>query len=244
MTRLFPTSFAAVFVLACAQAAPSDQAVVAAMKVVESSNYTWTRSVPSEGRALAVQEGKTETRGYSIITFVEPQSSMLRQIARLNDGVALAVFKGEDNFVFQTSDGWKTGTELPLGPRRRRGGGGGTDYWISVQVPHEELEVIVGSYTEMHEVKGGVAGTLSEDGARQLLGSVKSPAVQATGTFIFAVVDDALRGYRLDLTGTVLSGPPGEEKETPTRRVLVTEIKNIGHTIVDVADEAKIKLSP
>ncbi len=201
--------------------------------------------MPSEGRLLVVHEGKTETKGYSVITFVEPQSSMLRQIARLNNDVALAVFKGDDNFVFQTSDGWKTGTELPLGQRRRRGGGGvGIDYWISIQVPHEELEIIVGSFTEMHEVKGGIAGTLSEDGARQLLGSVKAPAVQATGTFIFVMVDGALRAYRLDLTGTVLIGPPGEEKEAHQSRALITEIKDLGHTVVEVADEAKLKLSP
>ncbi len=226
-------------------AAPTDQAIVATMKIVEAPNYTWSAYVPSVGRALPVREGKSEKNGYSVVTFIDPQSPMLRQISRLNDGVVTAVFRGSENFVFQTSDGWKTGAELPpLGPRRR-GATGGSDYWISLQMPAEELEIIVGSYSELHEVKGGVAGTLSEDGARQLLGSVKAPAVTATGTFVLGVANGVLTSYALDLAGTVLLGPPGEEKESPPqRRLLITEIKNVGRTKLDLAEEARLKLGP
>ncbi len=199
--------------------------------------------MPSEGRALPVREGKSEKNGYTLVTFIDPQSPMLRQISRLNNGVVTAVFRGSENFVFQTSDGWKNGAELPpLGPRRR-GATGGSDYWIALQSPAEELEIIVGSYSELHEVKGGVAGTLSEDGARQLLGSVKAPAVTATGTFILGIANGVLTSYALDLSGTVLVGPPGEEKESPPqRRVLITELKEVGRAKLDVPDEAKAKL--
>ncbi len=243
MIRFCSTVFAAALGVGIACAAPTDQAIVAAMKIVEAPNYTWVCSVPSAGRTLVVREGKSEKDGFTLVTFVEPQSPMLRQIARLNDGVATAVFRGADNFVFQTSDGWKTGSELPpLGPRRR-GSTGGSDYWISLQVPHEELEIIIGSYTELHVVLGGVAGTLSEDGARQLLGSMKAPAVTATGSFVLGIVDGVLTKYAVDLSGTVLTGPPGEEKESPPqRRVLITELTLVGRTVVNVPDEAKRKL--
>ncbi len=243
MTRslipLFAFAVAAVF----AAAAPTDQAIVATMKIVEAPNYSWSTYVPSEGRALPVREGKSEKNGYTLVTFIDPQSPMLRQISRLNNGVVTAVFRGSENFVFQTSDGWKNGAELPpLGPRRR-GATGGSDYWIALQSPAEELEIIVGSYSELHEVKGGVAGTLSEDGARQLLGSVKAPAVTATGTFILGIANGVLTSYALDLSGTVLVGPPGEEKESPPqRRVLITELKEVGRAKLDVPDEAKAKL--
>ncbi len=243
MTRslipLFAVAVAAVF----AAAAPTDQAIVATMKIVEAPNYSWSTYVPSAGRALPVREGKSEKNGYTLVTFIDPQSPMLRQISRLNNGVVTAVFRGSENFVFQTSDGWKNGAELPpLGPRRR-GATGGSDYWIALQSPAEELEIIVGSYSELHEVKGGVAGTLSEDGARQLLGSVKAPAVTATGTFILGIANGVLTSYALDLSGTVLVGPPGEEKESPPqRRVLITELKEVGRAKLDVPDEAKAKL--
>jgi hypothetical protein len=229
-------------VASLARAAPTDQAIVAMMKVVDAPNYTWTCSVPSTGRALIVREGKTEKNGFSVVTFVDPQTPMLRQISRLNDGVVLAVFRGPDDFVFQTSDGWKTGQELPpLGPRRR-GTSGGADYWITIQIPHEELEIIVGSYTEMHVVDGGIAGTLSEAGARQLLGGSRAPAVSARGTFGLVINDGTLVRYVVDISGTVLVGDPGHETESPPqRRLLITEIKEVGRTTVDVPAEARVK---
>ena len=114
-----------------------------------------------------------------------------------------------------------------------------------MQVPHEELEIIVGSYTEMHVANGGVAGTLSEDGARQLLGATKAPAVRATGSFALGVKDGVLTKYTIDISGTVLIGAPGEEKESPPqRRVLVTEFKDVGRTVVDAPVEATQKLEP
>lgn len=237
--------FLAAMVLAmAARASPTDQAIVAAMKIVEAPNYTWVASVPSVGRALPVREGKTAKDGFTTVTFIDPTSPMLRQISRLNDGVVSAVFLGSDNFVFQTTDGWKTGPELPpLGPRRR-GTAGGSDYWISLQAPHEELEIIVGSYSELHEVKGGVAGTLSEDGARQLLGSTKAPAVRASGTFVFGLTEGVLTAYIVDLSGTVLIGRPGEETESPPqRRVLLTEFSAVGRTALTVPEAARLKLT-
>jgi hypothetical protein len=245
MTKFFLATLTAALIAPLARADATDQAIVAAMKIVDAPNYAWACYVPSAGRALLVREGKTEKNGFSLVTFIDPQSPMLRQISRLNDGAVVAVFHGPDNFVFQTSDGWKTGPELPpLGPRRR-GSASGSDYWIAVQMPHEELEIIVGSYTELHAVKGGVAGTMSEAGARQLLGSTKAPAATASGTFVLGVANGVLSSYALDLTGTVLVGPPGEEKESPPQhRLLITEFKDVGHAVPDVPDEAKLKLAP
>lgn len=245
MLKTAATFSAAWLVGAVAHAGPTDQAIVAAMKIVEAKNYAWTVSVPSAGRALPVREGKSEKDGFTTVTFIDPQSPMLRQISRLNEGEVKAVFYGSENFVFQTTDGWKNGHELVTLGSRRRVGPRDPDYWISLQSPGEELEIIVGSYTELHEVKGGVAGTLSDDGARQLLGSVKAPAVSATGTFVLALSGGTLAAFVIDLSGTVMTGPPGEEKESPPqRRVLITELKEVGRTKVEVPDEARLKLSP
>ncbi len=227
------------------RAAPADQAVVAAMKIVDTRNYSWTCYVPSTGRALVVREGKANKDGFSMVTFVDPQSPMMRQIARLNDGTVIAFFRGEGNFVFQTSDGWKTGEELPPLGLRRRGAKGGADYWLSVPSPHEELEIIVGSYQDMKLVDGALQGSLSDDGARQLLGSSKTPAVTATGSFKLWVEDGVLTKYLVDLTGTIMTGAPGADAEsTPLRRLMLTEIKDVGKTKLDVPDEVRRKLSP
>ncbi len=245
MNRLLPTVFIFTLTATFASAGPTDQAIVATMKLVEAPNYTWSTSVPSTGRVLVVREGKTEKNGYTVVTFVDPQSPMLRLISRLNDGVVTAVFLGSDNFVFQISGSWRTGREIPIPGLRRRGNNASSDYWIFLQAPHEELEIIVGSYTELHVVKGGVAGTLSEDGARQLLGSTKAPAVTAKGAFVLGITNGVLTRYALDLTGTVMIGEPGEEKESPPQhRVLLTEFKDVGRTVFDVPDEAKAKLAP
>ena len=243
--RLLPLVLAAALAIPGVHGGPTDQAIVAAMKIVEAPNYTWSCYVPSTGRALVVREGKTEKNGFSIVTFIDPQTPMLRQISRLNDGVVLAIFRGSDDFVFQTSNGWQTGRELPpLGPRRR-GANPGSDYWISIQIPHEELEIIIGSYTEMHVSDGLIAGTLSEDGARQLLGASRSPAVTAKGSFFLEVKNGALVSYAVDITGTILIGEPGQEKESPPqRRLMGTEFKNVGRTVVDVPSEARRKFAP
>jgi len=84
--RLLPTFIATAFVSTLGYAGPTDQAIVAAMKIVEAPNYTWTVSTPSAGRVLPVREGKSQKNGYTLVTFIEPQSPMLRLISRLNDG--------------------------------------------------------------------------------------------------------------------------------------------------------------
>jgi hypothetical protein len=244
MTKFTAIVCTALLLPAISRAAPTDQAIVAAMKLVEAKNYAWVTSVPSVGRALPVREGRSAKDGFTRVTFIDPQSPMLRLISRMNDGIVTAVFHGSDRFVFQTADGWKTGADLAqLGQRRRTRNG--PDYWIALQAPHEELEIIVGSYTELHVVKGGVAGTLSEDGARQLLGSTKAPAVRAAGTFGLAISNGVLRYYTLDLTGTVLLDEDGVEKESPPQhRILITELKNAGISPPEVPDEARLKLEP
>ncbi len=244
MTRRVAGWLLVAWLAAPGRAAVTDQAIVAAMKLVDAPNYTWTCYAPSVGRALVVREGKTIKSGYTQVTFVDPQTPMLRQIQRLNDGTVLAIFRGEGNFVFQTNDGWKTGPELPpLGPRRR-GTTGGSDYWISITPPHEELEIIVGSYTEMHVDGDAIVGNLSDDGARQLLGSPKAPAVRATGSFKIWIANGVLLRYVTDLAGSILIGPPGEEKESPpTRRLLLIEFKEVGRTNLDLPEEARRKLS-
>jgi len=82
--------------------------------------------------------------GFTLVTFVDPQSPMLRQISTIDRRVVTAVFRGSDSFVFQPPDGWKTGRELPRSVPGGGGSSGGSDYWISLQSAGEELEIIVG----------------------------------------------------------------------------------------------------
>jgi len=114
-------------------AAPTDAAIVAAMKLPDQSNYSWSCSISSESSgAISIILGETEMGGYTTITDSNPTPLLLRRLGPSNGGTATAVFKGDNDCVIQTASGWKTPAELPKassasqsgGGSGRRGGGG------------------------------------------------------------------------------------------------------------------------
>lgn len=189
----------ALICLACAlHAGPTDAAIVAAMKLPDAKSYSWITYVEDDARSYEIR-GQTDHSDFSLVTM--PMVSAVRR--RVNRGSANsdnqveAVFKGAEQCVIQTPDGWKTPAELtvlprtdqrPAGPpgstglpggslprRGRPGSGAGrtpsaySNLQLNLSRPAEEIGVIVGSFTDIGVDGEVITGTLSETGAKLLL---------------------------------------------------------------------------
>jgi hypothetical protein len=109
--------------------------------------------------------------------------------------------------------------------------------------PHEELAVIVSSYTDL-KVQGDIAtGTLSDLGAQLLLvrdGQEQIRPLSAAGTFQLQIRHGIVVRYRLQLEGTMLVG----RRRVQINQTSTTQIADIGKTALDVPAEVRRKLDP
>lgn len=254
-------------------AGPTDTAIVAAMKLPDAKNYSWITNVEDDARTYDIS-GQTDRSDFSLVT-MPMVSAVRRRVGRgsaNSDNQVEAVFKGAERCVVQTPDGWKTPAELaeqaranPRGgpggsypggafpgggpPRGRRGSGQTPPPYSNLQInlsrPHEEIGVIVGSYTEIRAEGDLIAGTLSETGAKLLLvhpGQNELTPLKAGGTFRLWIRDGALVKYELRLDGTLAVETPGGRREVEVHQKSTTELKAVGTTKFDVPEEARKKL--
>lgn len=107
--------------------------------------------------------------------------------------------------------------------------------------PHEELAVIVSSYTDL-KVRGDIAtGTLSDMGAQLLLvrdGQEHIQPLSAAGTFQLQIRNGVVVRYRLQLEGTMLV----DRRKVHVNQASTTQIADIGKTALDVPAEVRRKL--
>jgi hypothetical protein len=91
-------------------AGPTENAILAAMKLSELPNYSWISEVSDDARDYAI-EGKTDQSGYTWLRL-----PMVKSIAdRLGPAAECdieAVFRGENRCVIQTEGGWLRPDEL------------------------------------------------------------------------------------------------------------------------------------
>jgi hypothetical protein len=132
---------AAVFV----RADPTDDAIVAAMKLSGAINYSWTTTINQNSRPLEIH-GKTSADGYSLLTFVGYSAGNGALVAKsgAGDGVN-TVFLGDSKYVMESNGSWVIPSDVSSAPaeasspkaagiggasgtsgRRARGGSGGT----------------------------------------------------------------------------------------------------------------------
>lgn len=247
---------------------PSDHAIIAAMKLADQPNYSWTTSVTDDVRSYDI-EGKT-TRGDWTWLRLPMVKSIAERMGRDAGTEAEAIFRGSDAFVIHTSEGWKTLTEVPrVRPARPTGGRGGTsgnahapftpaggimiplsgpasrrgysNAQFALSRPHEELAVIVSSHTEMKVEGDHVSGSLSDIGAQLLLvhaGQDHIEPLAAEGMFELIIRDGLVRRYRLRLEGILLIG----KKRILVRQTSETVITNVGATRFELPEEARRKL--
>ena len=132
---------------ATAHAGQSERAIVAAMKLSEASNYSWSTAVDDDARSYNIdgQTSLAEPNDYSLVTM--PMIAVVRRrVTRAtsnSENVMTAIYSGDERLVIQTPDGWRKPEQLadnsasstrgsadgsaplPRGRGRRGMGGGG-----------------------------------------------------------------------------------------------------------------------
>lgn len=255
-------------------AGPTDTAIVAAMKLPDAKNYSWVTTVEDDARTYDIR-GQTDQSDFSLVTMpmVAAVRRRVGRGSANSDNQVEAVFKGAERCVVQTPDGWKTPAELaeqaraaarggpggggypgggfPGGgpPRGRRGSGQSPPPYSNLQInlsrPHEEIGIIVGSYTDIRAEGDVITGTLSETGAKLLLvhpGQNELTPLKAGGSFSLWIRDGALAKYELRLAGTLAVETPGTRREVTVHQKSTTELKAVGTTKFDVPEDAREKL--
>ncbi len=112
-----------------------------------------------------------------------------------------------------------------------------------INLPHEELAIIVANYTDMHSDGSVATGKLTEIGVDLLLvppGSNETPPEEATGTFQLWIKDGAVTKYEVKVSAK--TGPGGRAVSGGFSETITVEFKNVGSTTFDVPDAAKRRL--
>jgi hypothetical protein len=242
-----------------APAASTDAAILAAMKLADQSNYSWTASVVRDSRSYTI-EGKTLVGGYTQVTVpaslaLPASNPALRgRVSRgSTESGVVAIFKGDEKHVVETSEGWLTPAEfssLPPAPRtgsgRRRGLVAELPLTFAISQPHEDIGIILGSSVNLRVDDGGiVTGRLSDTAARLLLlppGQDNVAPEQAAGNFKFWISDGMLTRYEVQIAGIVSVDVGGSRRLVKTSQTVTTEIKDVGTTKLNVPVEVKAKL--
>jgi hypothetical protein len=247
-------------------------AIVAAMKVPDLPNYTWSTIVDDDARSYRI-DGRTERQeDFSIVT-MPLVASLRRGLGRAGsssviDDEITAVFKGDDRLVIQVGERWIAPAELEDTPRgrnsrrsamgsrgtiRRAGASSGrgsnpnaySNLQLALSRPHEEIAIIVANSTDLHAEPDGLSGTLSETGAKLLLvhaGQPQLTPVLAGGTFRLWIRDGTLFKYQVRLEGTIAVSTRNDRVEVQVHQTATTTVTNPGRTEVDVPDAARRRL--
>lgn len=110
-------------------AGPTETAIVAAMKLPEAANYSWTTTVDDDARSYTIDGQTDRSTDLSLVTM--PVVATVRRrvgTGTSNSGnISAVAFKGDVDFAVETEQGWKTHNELDAmtGSEGRRGFGGG-----------------------------------------------------------------------------------------------------------------------
>ncbi|MBL9199472.1 MAG: hypothetical protein JNL39_03150 [Opitutaceae bacterium] len=146
------------------------------------------------------------------------------------------------------------GSPIGVGPppgRRGRGGRGGrpdaaySNIQLGLSLPHEELAVIVSSHTHL-QVEGDIAtGTLNDLGAQLLLvrdGQEAITPVRAAGTFKLWLQGGAVVKYQVKVEGILSVEANGSRRQVVVQQTTDTIIREVGTAVVDVPEQARLKL--
>ena len=196
MKRLLAVLLGAVVSVVSLHAGSVDLALVAAMKLPDAANYSWLSTVDDDGRSYTIEGQTDRATDYSLVTM--PVVASIRRRAGTgtsNSGnVSAVIFKGDEKFVVQVDEAWKSPDELAADPRGSRGnypgGWGGlrgrgrrgigrpagasqppaySNLQKTLSRPHNEVAIIVATATDLKAEGDIVSGTLSETAAKLLL---------------------------------------------------------------------------
>jgi hypothetical protein len=112
-----------------------------------------------------------------------------------------------------------------------------------INLPHEELAIIVANYTDLHSDGSIASGALTEIGVDLLLvppGSTDTPPEDAKGTFRLWISDGMVTKYEVKISAK--TAPGGRTVSGGFSETITVEFKNVGSTTFDVPDAAKHRL--
>ncbi len=111
MKQLLPLCLVVWFASA-ARGGPAEAAILAAMRLSEQPNYSWVATVLDDARTYDIQ-GQTSREGYSRVKMPLINSVRRRLGRTATDTDVEAIFRGNQQCVLRTEDGWKKVDELP-----------------------------------------------------------------------------------------------------------------------------------
>ncbi len=160
---------------------------------------------------------------------------------------------GLDSSGLGGTGGGRRGGGGGRGRGSRSGGGGGSDnsemgaparFPAGINLPHEELGLMMVNYTNLHLEGEIISGTLTQIGAELLIvppGSKDAPPEGATGTFRLWIKDGMVTKYELHLSAK--TAPGGRAVRGGFSETTTVVLTDIGSTPFNVPEAAKRKLT-
>ncbi len=118
---------------------------------------------------------------------------------------------------------------------------------LAICPPHEELGVIVSSHRDLTVEEDVVTGMLTDLGAQLLLvrdGQKQITPLKASGSFKIWLRDGNVARYQVVLEGVLsIEAPKSGRVTVVVHQRTMTELSDIGATIVDVPETARLRLA-
>jgi hypothetical protein len=219
--------------LFAADATPKDDVAGAAAALASQKNYSWHTTVDAGSNARfrpGPTDGKTQKDGYTVVTL------------NFGDNVTQLVMQGTNAAMKTGDNGWQSAAEA----LEDNGGGPNPGMFLArmaqnFKTPAAEAAALAGQTASLTATTNGIAGSLTEDGAKGLLMFRRGGNATVTnpkGTVTFWLADGKLVKYQTHVSGTVSFN--GNDRDVD--RTTTTEIKDVGATTIEVPDDAKKKL--
>jgi hypothetical protein len=217
-------------------ASPKDDVTSAASALANQPNYSWRTTVQNASGSFrrGPTDGKTEKDGYTILSIT------------FNDNTIETVIKGTNCAIKTADNGWESAAEV-----EQDSGGGGFNpslavaYMISTyKTPAVEAGTLAAQTQALTAGTNGISGDLTTEGAKGLLTFRRGPnstgptVTNPKGSVTFWITDGKLSKFQVHVTGTLSFN--GNDRDVD--RTTTTEIKDVGATKIEVADDAKKKL--
>jgi hypothetical protein len=255
MRKFIIPAFAALLTSASSHAAPADDLAVAAQRLADAPNYSWTSKEKTLRRSISVTtsvQGVTERDGFTVTKKTTSATSG-------PDYVENTVYWGTQ-IAYLRNGSWKTAEELQAAAGGRsgvtvvgtgvansgRGVGAMTvtpqnDSQPSTGRPAQMVLWILAQVNSVTASGDALVADLSHDYiARVMRGNGRNGPLavspRSTGSAKFWIKDGAIAGYQTHIKASY------EDSDVPlAERTTTVEIKNVGSTVVAVPAEAKAK---
>jgi hypothetical protein len=113
MRRLSQVCFFSSLLAPCGYASPTEDAIVAIMRLSDQPNYSWIATVADDARTYDIF-GKTVRGGFTQVK-MPVINSVRRKLGRsVTDTQVDLIFRGNVHCVIETEDGWRKPSELPM----------------------------------------------------------------------------------------------------------------------------------